>query len=68
MLAGVIVAVPPDLEADMMHTLEFGLPAEALRALRGVEGMPVFVYLFSTQVRCPCHVSVLHRSLGGALQ
>lgn len=68
MLAGVIVAVPPDLEAQAMRTLEFGLPAEALRAFRGVEGMPVFVYLFSTQARCPCHVSVLHRSLGVAWQ
>lgn len=56
-LAGVVVALPPDLEAEALRTREFGLPAEVLHLFGGVEGMPVFVYLFRTQVRCgplPC--------------
>lgn len=34
-----------------MNSLEFGLPADALHILARVEGMPVFAYIFRTQVR-----------------
>ncbi len=50
-LAGVVVAVPYDMEAEALDTLEFGLPADALGNLGNVEGMPVFAYLFRTQAR-----------------
>ena len=67
-LAGVVVAVPFDLEAEALVSLEFGLPAEALQLLGHVEGMPVFAYLFRTQVRRPCHSCMLYSSLCGAWQ
>ncbi|KAK9832792.1 hypothetical protein WJX81_001280 [Elliptochloris bilobata] len=48
-LAGVVVAVPYDMEAEAMDTLEFGLPADALQHFGRVEGMPIHAYLFRTQ-------------------
>lgn len=60
-LAGVVVAVPFDLEDEALDTLEFGLPAEALGNLGNVDGMPVFAYLFRTQVWPSCRLLIVSR-------